>query len=481
MRKAILGLGLVLLVGLAGCPGPTEPTEEETTLRNLTVNLKGMNPHIGQWTELRVVSTGDQVQARAIFNPLTTADTTIVLVKALTSDESRLDFYADLNLSGSYDAPPADHAWRETISKGSDNVTIDFTHNTTFTDIGSPTFTELGKDFTVNLTDMTPHVGQLYELRVIEKSSGKTVGLYRLGQIESASFSVTIKGIIKDGTEYQIDHYADLNKNGTYDAPPTDHAWRQTETGDANGLTASFTHNVTFTDVGFETTSSALPSLRDLTVNLKDMNPHIDQLTELRVVSSTDQVQARAILNPLTTADVTIAFPNSLTIFSGQKLDFYADFNKNGTYDAPSTDHAWRETISAGGSDVTIDFTHNTMFTDISSPTFTELGKDFTMNLTAMTPHVGQLYELRVIEKVTSKTVGVYRLGSIASADFTVTIAGIIKDGSEYQIDHYADFNKNGTYDAPSTDHAWRQTETGDANGLTASFTHNTDFTDVGF
>ncbi len=80
-----------------------------------------------------------------------------------------------------------------------------------------------------------------------------------------------------------------------------------------------------------------------------------------------------------------------------------------------------------------------------------------------------------------NRTVGVYRLDELEIVDFTATIPGIIENGRDYQVDFYADFNDNGTYDAPPTDHAWRIQGTGTSNGLTLHFDHNTNFTDVGF
>jgi predicted lipoprotein with Yx(FWY)xxD motif len=67
-------------------------------------------------------------------------------------------------------------------------------------------------------------------------------------------------------------------------------------------------------------------------------------------------------------------------------VDFYADHNTNGMYDAPPTDHAWRIETGEATGDVDIDFMHNTNFTDIQPPSGanvlladdTELGKILT-------------------------------------------------------------------------------------------------------
>jgi hypothetical protein len=84
---------------------------------------------------------------------------------------------------------------------------------------------------------------------VIKASNGQTVGAYRLGAVPDAAFSLAIPGIIQNGQGYRVDFFADLNGNGTYDAPPADHAWQLTGTGTASGLSLDFAHNANFTDI----------------------------------------------------------------------------------------------------------------------------------------------------------------------------------------------------------------------------------------
>ncbi len=215
---------------------------------------------------------------------------------------------------------------------------------------------------------------------------------------------------------------------------------------------------------------------RDLDFHLRSMVPHINQLTEISVISGSNVLAARAILDPLTDADFDLVMRRAVPA-GVYRLDFFSDFNNNRSYDAPPTDHAWRLDLPATGvADLT--FVHNTNFTDISSPAVTQAG-DFTLNFTGMTPHLGQLLELRVIREATNETVGMYRLGAITLPAFTITIPGIIGVGIDYRVDFWADFNNNKLCDAPPTDHAWRLTGTGGPTGLTMSFNHNTNFTNV--
>ena len=104
-----------------------------------------------------------------------------------------------------------------------------------------------------------------------------------------------------------------------------------------------------------------------LTLEFSDMTPHVGQRMGIRVVNSTSGAEA---------ANVTIlSIPSAaftqeiMCLEAGQtySVDFYADLNGNGMYDAPPMDHAWRRSVE-GGSDQTIQFTHVLEFTDIAYP-----------------------------------------------------------------------------------------------------------------
>ena len=47
---------------------------------------------------------------------------------------------------------------------------------------------------TLDLTGMTPHLGQLFELRVVDQSDGSEVGRTRVASIPAADFSVSVPG-----------------------------------------------------------------------------------------------------------------------------------------------------------------------------------------------------------------------------------------------------------------------------------------------
>ncbi len=101
-----------------------------------------------------------------------------------------------------------------------------------------------------------------------------------------------------------------------------------------------------------------------------------------------------------------------------------------------------------------------------------------TLNFENMDPHVGQMLELRVVDKATGLEVGRARIASIAQANFSLELY-VLKENQSYQIDFYADFNQNGQYDAPPTDHAWRLQVDNAQQDVSLTFSHNTNFTDI--
>ena len=102
----------------------------------------------------------------------------------------------------------------------------------------------------LDLTGMTPHVGQLFELRVVDQSDGSEIGRTRVASIAAADFSVSVPGLAIGGS-YDVDFYADLNGNGVYVAPGDDHAW-QINYGYTGGCAVpDLARNTNFTNIGW--------------------------------------------------------------------------------------------------------------------------------------------------------------------------------------------------------------------------------------
>jgi hypothetical protein len=234
--------------------GGSDDTDGGTTpatFRDVTINITGADPHIGNLVELRIVDGSDNLVARGVVEALPSGTYSFSFPHSTPEGAHRLDFFADLSGNGTYDSPPADHAWREDIADTGD-VSIDWAHNIDFTDISSPALHE-GSDLTFNASGVTPHIGNLFELRFIRTDDQQLVGRYVIPAIDGDTFTIVLEGILQDGVEYNVDYYADLSMNGEYDPPGTDgdHAWRDTVTATADGATVDFVHNTDFTDVGF--------------------------------------------------------------------------------------------------------------------------------------------------------------------------------------------------------------------------------------
>jgi len=214
----------------------------------------------------------------------------------------------------------------------------------------------------VNLTGMVPHIGQQGFIRVTDDASGEE--LERSGGIiETDSFTLKIPGIVS-GHSYTIDLYADLNGNGYYDAPPLDHAWRMGATAAGGNLVVDFAHNTDFTDIEW---------VHRLEMMFSGMAPHLGQMLTLYVRDLAtgnylDTVVLEAIEDP-----VFDIHSNAIEAGGTYMIDFYADLNGNGLYDAPPVDHAWRLETGEAVGDVIIEFAHNTVFTDIFEATGLDL------------------------------------------------------------------------------------------------------------
>jgi hypothetical protein len=222
---------------------------------------------------------------------------------------------------------------------------------------------------------------------------------------------------------------------------------------------------------------------RTLCLRLERFSPHVDELVSIDLVTKADNIlRARAIIEPMGAVDadfvLPLAIPQSEVPETDEdhplQVELFADQNKDLVYTPGGADHEWNLELPASGNLV---FAHNSEFTSIE-PRPRSIGGDFRMQFTNMTPHLGQLLEVMVIESESGRTVGLYRTPSLANANFEVLIPGIIDpDGIVYRVEFYADLNGNGSYDDPDTDHTWviEFVESG-ADGVETEFTHGTDF-----
>ncbi len=328
--------------------------EATPPLPALTVNIAGMNPHIGEKFEARLVNKYDlQEKERLVIDPITDPDFNIVFSSFEPGGNYWIDFYADHNNNGYYDGIPTDHAWRLTANNVGDNTTLNFVHNTNFSEIHWKHL------YALEFNGMTPHIGEKLEVRLIDQLTMSEAGRINVGAVPSAEFTATLP-FIETGNNYFVDFYADHNANGIYDTPPTDHAWRIELLNTEGDEDDSFTHNTGFTDIGW---------IYKFSLNTSQMNPHLGELFELRIVNqSTLEEVSRMRLDSIVLADF-FAITTGIGLNGNYFIDFYADHNGNGVYDPPPTDHAWRLDLNNVAGDTELSFVHNTNFTDIQWPT----------------------------------------------------------------------------------------------------------------
>jgi hypothetical protein len=323
-----------------------------THSENVTISFSSMTPHLNQNLYLRVVDKSTLKETDRTVVLISAASFSVTLPAVDIGGSYFIDFFADFNNNGKYDAPPADHAWRLSLNNAVGNDTLAFSHNANFVDI------KWQNILTINFVGMTPHIGQMLEIKLENSTTEKEIGRVKIPAIASASFPVQIIGLTESG-DYSVEFYADLNGNGIYDVPPTDHAWKIGFNYVNGNVDLSFSHNATFTDIQWNYL---------VTVNFTSMTPHVGQLFELRVVKVENQEEAGRISLPaILVPNFTVEVPG-IDLNKDYNIDFYADLNGNGSYNAPPTDHAWRQTFSSSSGDFTFAFSHNANFTDIQWP-----------------------------------------------------------------------------------------------------------------
>ena len=221
----------------------------------LNINFLSMNPHIGELLEVRVEDdlTSEEV-GRTRIESVPSADFSVKIPGIKVGKEYKIELYADHNGDGIYEAPPMDHAWRIKFENSTGNVSVDFTHNTDFKDVGWKYL------YTLNFSGMVPHVGQMLEMRIVRQDNGKEIGRTKIMSLPSPDFTLSIPQI-EMNHNYNVDFYADHNGNGSYDAPPTDHAWRLTFNSSTGNFVQNFSHNPNFTDIAWEDATGVLDEI----------------------------------------------------------------------------------------------------------------------------------------------------------------------------------------------------------------------------
>ena len=176
--------------------------------------VHGMDSHVNEYFEARVVDATGVVQTRLVALPLGGDDEAFTMPAAIPVAQLstlRLEFYADHNHDGVFDlAPvPSDHSWILPLSSFTPDpdgtIRISFDHTTTFETLDADK--SFGADALVHIVNAGGATGKRLQLRVADASSKHVVGLYRVPVLAEAAFDVRVKGIIDPaaGTRYQLE------------------------------------------------------------------------------------------------------------------------------------------------------------------------------------------------------------------------------------------------------------------------------------
>jgi hypothetical protein len=223
-------------------------------------------------------------------------------------------------------------------------------------------------------------------------------------------------------------------------------------------------------------------TMHALNLSLSGFTEHVGQRTEIYVTDTSNLLWTAAVYDPLPTGSLSLTLPNSLSNQRDYNCSIWIDENGNGIHDMSPMDPNWVMPVGMNGM---MSMMHNDNDTNFNPMTFGRGGRtgDFMFNVVGGLDagDVGMSFEARVIDVPSGRTIGVYHLSAIPAETFSITIPKII-NASTYRVDFYMDENMNGHYDAPPVDHAWRRTVTvAGNNDLMVNFTHDMDYTDVGF
>lgn len=236
----------------------------------------------------------------------------------------------------------------------------------------------------------------------------------------------------------------------------------------------------------FEQSAGATGNFSGLKLTVRGMFSHVNEMFEYRIVDRDNTLQSRGIIMPLGGPDATVFAPGAVPKQNGPfKLDFYADHDPahNMRYDRDQAtgtgDHSWR--IELGGGDkppaadlydentgtFNVVFDHNTSFNLLTDPfPPREIGTPATIRLANMGGFLGKRLEIRIADASSKRVVALYRIPSLASADPTITIPGMIEGGVSYTIEVYTDDNAP----TPGSIRAFRVEQQSGPAGLDVSF-----------
>lgn len=221
----------------------------------------------------------------------------------------------------------------------------------------------------------------------------------------------------------------------------------------------------------------------DVQYKATNMQSHINEYFEIRLVDRDNAVQMKAVYSGVTKPDFSLYMAKIVPKAKAPyRVDFWADHNNSFKYDGivggiNDKDHAWRrvladplpEDVRLTGGLYTVDFIHDTAFVDIATDLQgnTISGDDvllpLNLNIVGAGAYAGKMMEVRVVDKGAGRLVALHRQGS-AKDTYTARVLGVIDDTSPYEVSVYVDMNGDEKFNAGEP--SWLLQLSSDKTGL---------------
>lgn len=221
------------------------------------------------------------------------------------------------------------------------------------------------------------------------------------------------------------------------------------------------------------TVNSASITHFDFVFSAKNMQSHIDEFMEIRLVDKSNGVQGKAMFVDIPKPDFKIVMPKFIPK-GGEpyRIDWWADHNRSNRYDGivggiNEKDHAWRrvlrdplpEDVRLIDGRYELSFLHDTAFVDV----FTDLdgnpisGADtllpFKATITGANEWFDKPVEIHVNDKGSGRLVALHRQGR-ARDTWVAEVTGVLDEETPYEISVFVDVNGDDEYS--EGDPSWR-------------------------
>jgi hypothetical protein len=221
------------------------------------------------------------------------------------------------------------------------------------------------------------------------------------------------------------------------------------------------------------TINSASITHFDFLFSAKNMQSHIDEFMEIRLVDKSNNVQGKAMFVDIPRPDFKIVMPKFIPK-GGEpyRIDWWADHNRSNRYDGivggiNEKDHAWRrilrdplpEDVRVVDGRYELNFLHDTAFVDV----FTDLdgnpitGADtllpFKCTFSGAGAYFDKMVEIHVVDKGSGRLVALHRQGR-ARETWVAEVTGVLDEETPYELSIYVDANGDDEYS--EGDPSWR-------------------------